>query len=66
MERTFIETPIFTEKWYKLGLNEDDLAILQNDLLNNPKLGDAMEGTGGIRKVRVACGGHGKRGGARE
>lgn len=64
-KRTFIETPMFTKKWYELGLTDDDLCILQNQLLENPKLGDTISGTGGIRKVRVQCNGHGKRGGAR-
>lgn len=30
-----------------------------------PDIGDVIEGTGGIRKVRVASSGHGKRGGSR-
>jgi len=31
----------------------------------DPSSGDVIEGTGGIRKIRVAAKGHGKRGGAR-
>lgn len=31
----------------------------------NPECGDVIQGTGGFRKVRVARGGMGKRGGAR-
>ena len=30
-----------------------------------PKLGDVIQGTGGLRKIRVAYKGKGKRGGAR-
>ncbi|MCY1304939.1 Toxin HigB-2 [compost metagenome] len=31
----------------------------------NPKAGDLIQGTGGLRKIRIAAKGHGKRGGAR-
>lgn len=40
---------------------------MQNVLLKNPKFGNAIKGTGGLRKIRVALEsqGKGKRGGAR-
>ena len=65
MIRTFIETPIFTKKWYELGLSDEDLQRLQNSLLSNPKLGCVIPGTNGLRKVRITCKNSGKRGGAR-
>lgn len=67
MTRTFIETPIFTAKWKELGLNDDNLKELQNILLENPKLGDTISHTGGLRKIRVPMEnkGKGKRSGAR-
>ena len=67
MTRTFIETPIFTAKWKELGLNDDNLKDLQNILLENPKLGDTISHTGGLRKIRVPMEnkGKGKRSGAR-
>ena len=65
MTRTFIETPFFTKKWYSMGLDDDDLFNLQTRLLNNPKLGADIPGTNGLRKIRISCNGHGKRGGAR-
>jgi hypothetical protein len=65
MTRTFVETPMFTKKWHELGLNDDDLMALQNRLLENPKAGDAIKGTGGLRKIRIPYQEHGKRGGAR-
>jgi hypothetical protein len=34
-------------------------------LADHPEAGDVIEGTGGLRKIRVAAKGHGKRGGAR-
>lgn len=63
--RTFIETPNFTKKWIACGLTDEDLRILENVLLRNPKLGDAIRGTGGIRKIRIPCNDHGKRAGGR-
>lgn len=67
MNRTFIETPMFTRKWHELGLSDDNLRDLQNILLINPKQGDGIQGTGGLRKIRVPMEskGKGKRGGAR-
>lgn len=52
MIRTFIETPLFTKKWYELELTDDDLRSLQNILLQDPKTGDVIKGTGGLRKRR--------------
>ena len=66
MTRTFIEVPTFTKKWYALGLTNDDLIALQDEILKNPKAaGDVIPGTGGLRKIRISYHGHGKRGGAR-
>lgn len=50
MTRTFIEVPTFVRKWQELGLNDNDLRELQNVLLENPKAGAAIQGTGGMRK----------------
>lgn len=65
MRRTFIEVPIFTRKWKELGLTDEDLRNLENILLDNPKAGDAIQGTGGLRKIRIPIDGRGKRGGGR-
>ena len=67
MNRTFIEVPMFTKKWRSLGLTDDNLKDLQQELLKDPKAGDAIQGTGGIRKIRIPMEskGKGKRGGAR-
>lgn len=53
MKRTFIEVPTFTKKWKELGLTDEDLRKLENILLANPKAGDSMKGTGGLRKIRI-------------
>ncbi|WP_448694521.1 type II toxin-antitoxin system RelE/ParE family toxin [Pseudomonas moraviensis] len=45
--------------------NDDAYATFQKQLVADPSIGDVIEGTGGVRKARVASKGHGKRGGAR-
>lgn len=65
MNRTFIEVPIFTKKWKELGLTDDDLRELQNILLNDPKTGKVIQGTGGLRKIRIPMENRGKSGGSR-
>lgn len=65
MTRTFKEVESFTKKWKSLGLNDDDLLVLQELLLRDPKIGDVIPGTGGIRKVRIPIDGIGKRSGGR-
>lgn len=65
MKRTFIEVPIFTKKWKELGLTDENLRELENILLEDPKSGDAIQGTGGLRKIRIPMNNTGKRGGGR-
>lgn len=65
MTRLFIMLPEFEKQWKKMGLNDVDLKRLQYELLNNPKIGDVMQGTGGLRKIRFAFENHGKSGSAR-
>lgn len=60
----FIETPVFTKRVKEL-LDDVEYAAFQSALIENPKAGAVIEDTGGIRKIRVAAKGHGRRGGAR-
>ena len=60
--RVFIETTVFTRQVREL-LSDDDYARFQ--LAEDPFAGDVIADTGGLRKVRVAASGRGKRGGAR-
>ena len=60
----FVETPLFTRRVKEL-LDDDAYGELQALLSGDPEAGDLIEGTGGLRKLRVAAKGHGKRGGAR-
>lgn len=45
--------------------NEAELADLVDFVAHNPEAGDVIPGTGGVRKLRWARTGSGKRGGAR-
>jgi len=65
MVRTFVYTSKFNRKWENLGLNDDDLRLLEIYLLENPDKGEIMEGTGGIRKMRWVLPNTGKSGGIR-
>ncbi len=60
----FIETPTFT-KLITGMLTDNEYHMLQNELTQNPEAGDLIPGGGGIRKIRFAAQGKGKRGGAR-
>ena len=62
--QTVAETPIFTRQTEKL-FSEDEKRELIDFLAENPLAGDEIPGTGGVRKVRFAACGRGKRGGAR-
>lgn len=60
----FIETPTFTRLLLGL-LTDDEYSGLQNVLAEHPERGDLIRGGGGIRKLRFALAGRGKRGGVR-
>ena len=60
----FIETPAFTAD-VKALLADDSYANLQLELAARPMAGDMIAGTGGLRKIRWALPGQGKRGGVR-
>ena len=62
--QTVAETPTFTRQADKL-LSEDDRRELIDHLAGNPLAGDEIRGTGGVRKLRFAALGRGRRGGAR-
>jgi hypothetical protein len=60
----FVETPYFS-KFCREHINDDDLRELQTLLMSHPEAGDLIRGGKGLRKVRWALPGGGKRGGAR-
>jgi hypothetical protein len=65
MTRKFVELPIFRSRWKDMGLDDDDLKRLQEELLADPKTGAVMIGTGGVRKMRFAFEHTGKSGSVR-
>ena len=60
----FIELASFT-KYREDYLDDDEYAELQRHLLARPGSGEVVPGTGGVRKLRWARPGTGKRGGLR-
>lgn len=60
----FIETPVFTSELKSL-LSDKEYTEFQSFLSENPLAGDAIQNTGGLRKVRWSAQSKGKRGGVR-
>ena len=60
----FIEAPPF-ERVRQDYLDDDRYRLMQATLMANPSTGDLIRGSGGIRKLRWAAAGTGKRGGLR-
>jgi len=60
----FVETPVFTRQITALA-DDETYSELQQELVRDTEAGDIIKGAGGIRKIRIAAKGHGKRGGAR-
>ena len=60
----FIETSIFTKTVQEL-LEDDEYKSLQVALMLRPEQGSIIPGSGGLRKIRWASKGKGKRGGLR-
>ena len=61
---TVVEVDPFPARAARLW-DEDEKSAFIDYIACNPKAGDLVPGTGGIRKVRWAASGRGKRGGAR-
>jgi hypothetical protein len=61
---SFVETKLFT-RLVQEYLSDDEYSKLQEALLANPEVGPVIPGSGGVRKLRWAVAGRGKRGGVR-
>lgn len=61
---TVVETPAFLRAAGAL-LNDEERSEMIAFVAANPEAGDLIPGTGGVRKLRWAAGGKGKRGGVR-
>lgn len=64
MKSIFVESTIF-EKYRESYLTDDEFSLFQAELMSDPKKGEVIQGTGGLRKIRVAGKDKGKRGGSR-
>ena len=64
MYLTVAQTSVF-QKHAARSWSDDELDQFVNWIALNPLAGDVIPGSGGIRKVRWAASGRGKRGGAR-
>ncbi len=64
MRFVFRETSVFTRQATGL-LSDDELNALQWALMGDPTCGELIRGSGGLRKMRWAGSGRGKRGGLR-
>ena len=65
MFKESIRTKSFSKNWNRAGLDDDELEELETSLFKEPKSGDIIKETGGIRKVRWSRPGQGKSGGVR-
>jgi hypothetical protein len=61
---TFVESPLFSDRVPQY-LEDDEYAKVQVTLLERPDAGALIRKSGGIRKLRWAAKGKGKRGGLR-
>jgi hypothetical protein len=50
----FVQLAPFSAGWDRLGLDDDDLAALEEMLESRPEAGPVVRGAGGVRKVRFA------------
>ena len=61
---SFIETRLFSQLVGEY-LSDDEYASLHKTLIANPQAGTLIPGSGGVRKIRWAVRGRGKRGDVR-
>lgn len=65
MKRKFVIMPVFDKQWHEIGLDDNELQTLQEQLLQNPQIGSVIRGTGKLRKMRFALPNKGKSGSSR-
>jgi hypothetical protein len=61
-------TFVYTVEFDRLAeglLTDEELRLVEQQVLDNPRVGVVVRGTGGVRKLRVALPGRGKSGSAR-
>ena len=60
MKREFVYVLTFEKSWKQLNLSEKDLRVLENIILDKPDIGEVIQSTGGLRKMRFAIDNRGK------
>lgn len=60
-----VRTKRYLKDMKRLGADEADIAALEHSIAADPTAGDVIRGLAGLRKIRFAFGGRGKRGGGR-
>ena len=60
-----VRTKAFRRSAKAAGATEADLLALEAAIVADPQAGDVIKGMKGVRKIRFAMGGKGKRGGGR-
>ena len=63
--QTVIETEAYLRAAKDAGMSADEMTAAVDLVADNPEAGDVMQGTGGVRKARLAGRGKGKSGGYR-
>ncbi|KLE36114.1 type II toxin-antitoxin system RelE/ParE family toxin [Aurantiacibacter luteus] len=63
--QTVIETESYLRATKDAGMSVDEMVAAVDLVADNPEAGDVMQGTGGVRKARLAGRGKGKSGGYR-
>jgi hypothetical protein len=58
------ETPYYSKRAAAI-MSEDECEVVIEMIARDPRAGDLIPGTGGVRKLRIALEGRGKSGGAR-
>src|SRR5262249_47304700 len=63
----YVQIVTFTEDWADLGLGDDELRVLEDEIGRHPTRAPVVPGGGGARKIRLAdpASGKGKSGGYR-
>ena len=61
---SFVETRLFSRLLHQY-MSDQEYGQLQGELVKNPEAGSVVRGSGGVRKLRWAATGRGKRGGYR-
>jgi len=63
--QTVVETESYLRAAKGAKMSEEEMAAAVDLVATDPEVGDVMQGTGGVRKVRLAGRGKGKSGGYR-